>query len=113
MGIGDDDFTRATWRASKKRKMRKRTRSWGGRKTAPAAFLEAAKQTQFKPGRPSHRICTATKRDGRPCGNLALTDLNVCGAHGGYGVWARQGKLQPTGRKQSSRLRPSKAEPQP
>ena len=59
-----DDFTRATWRASKKRRLRKRTKPWGGRKTAPPAFLEAAKLNQFKPGRPGHRVCSATQRNG-------------------------------------------------
>jgi hypothetical protein len=43
-------------------------------------------------------VCSATKRDGAPCGNLALKGLKVCGAHGGFSVLARQGKLQPTGR---------------
>ena len=75
-------FTRATWRASKRRKMQKRIQPWGGRKTAPAAFLEAAKRTQIKPGRANRRICTATKRDGGHCGNIALKGLTVCGPHG-------------------------------
>jgi hypothetical protein len=91
-------FTRATWRPSKYRKMQKRTKPWGGRKTAPPALLEAAKRTAFLPGRTNRRICSATKRNGGPCGNLALRGLTVCGAHGGFSIWARQGKLQPTGR---------------
>ena len=93
-----DDFTRATWRASKKRRLRKRTQPWGGRKTAPPAFLEAAKLNQFKPGRPGHRVCSATQRNGRPCGRLALKGMKVCEAHGGCGLLAIQRKLQPTGR---------------
>jgi hypothetical protein len=93
-----DDFTRATWRASKKRRLRKRTKPWGGRKTAPPAFLEAAKLNQFKPGRPGHRVCSATQRNGSPCTRLALKGMNVCEAHGGCGLLAMQGKLQPTGR---------------
>jgi hypothetical protein len=93
-----DDFTRATWRASKKRRLRKRTKPWGGRKTAPPAFLEAAKLNQFKPGRPGHRVCSATQRNGSPCTRLALKGMNVCEAHGGCGLLAIQRKLQPTGR---------------
>ena len=93
-----DFFTRATWRAGKKRRLMKRTKPWGGQITAPVAFLEAAKRTRFKPGRPGHRVCCATKRNGSPCGRLALTGLMVCEAHGGFRVLARQGKLQPLGR---------------
>lgn len=93
-----DDFTRATWRASKKRRLRKRIKPWGGRKTAPPAFLEAAKLTQFKPGRPGHRVCSATQRNGSPCTRLALKGMKVCEAHGGCGILAWQGKLQPSGR---------------
>jgi hypothetical protein len=91
-------FTRATWRPGKKFRMRKRVNRYGGCKTAAPAFLEAAKRVGFKPGRPGYRVCSATKRDGRPCGNLALKGLKVCGAHGGFSVLARQGKLQPSGR---------------
>ena len=91
-------FTRATWRAGKKSRLRKRTKPWGGCKTAPAAFLEAAKHAGFKPGRPGYRICSATKRDGSPCGRLALKGLKVCEAHGGFSVLARQGKLLSSGR---------------
>lgn len=94
--MSDEFFTRETWRPSKKRKMQKRTKPWGGRKTAPPAFLEAAKRTRLGSG--VHRICRATKRDGKPCGNIALSGLTVCGPHGGFGVWARQGKLNPTGK---------------
>jgi hypothetical protein len=93
-----DDFTRATWRPSKKRRLRKRTKPWGGRKTAPIAFLAAAKLHQFKPGRPGHRVCSATQRNGSPCTRLALKGMHVCEAHGGCGLLAIQGKLQPTGR---------------
>jgi hypothetical protein len=38
-----DFFTRETWRRGKKSRLRKRRKPYGGRKTAPAAFLEAAK----------------------------------------------------------------------
>jgi hypothetical protein len=93
-----DFFTRETWRAGKKSRLRKRMNPYAGRKTAPAAFLEAAKQTQFRPGRPGCRICSATKRDGTPCGRLALRDFAVCEAHGGVLALARQGTLQRSGR---------------
>jgi hypothetical protein len=96
--MSDEFFTRETWRPSKKRKMQKRTKLWGGRKTAPPAFLEAAKRTQIQKGFANRRICTSAKRDGGRCGNLALTGLSVCGCHGGFGIWAKQGKLQPSGR---------------
>ncbi len=82
----------------KKRRLRKRANSWGGRKTAPPAFLEAAKRTQFKPGRPGHRVCSATQRNGSPCTRLALKGMIVCEAHGGCGILAIQGELQPSGR---------------
>ena len=91
-------FTRETWRSGKKNRLRKRRKLYGGRKTAHAAFLEAAKKTQFRPGRPGCRICSATKRDGSPCGRLALKELRVCEAHGGFGLLAMRGKFQPSGR---------------
>jgi hypothetical protein len=96
--MSGDFFTRATWRPSKRRKMQKRIKPWGGCKTAPAAFLEAGKRTQIQPGFANRRVCTAEKRAGGRCGNLALSGLTVCGCHGGYGIWAKQGKLQPTGK---------------
>jgi hypothetical protein len=91
-------FTRETWRPGKRSRMRKRVHPYAGCKTAPPAFLASRKLTAFKPGRPGYRICSATKRDGTPCGNLAMRDLKVCGAHGGFSILARQGKFQPSGR---------------
>jgi hypothetical protein len=97
--MSDEFFTRETWRASKTRRvMQKRVKPWGGRKTAPPAFLAAAKQTYFKPGRVNHRKCSAVKRDGTPCGMLAFKGMKVCGAHGGFKQWAREGRLLKTGR---------------
>jgi hypothetical protein len=93
-----DFFTRETWRRGKKSRLRKRRKLYGGRKTAPAAFLEAAKKTQFRAGRPGCRLCCALRRDGRPCGRLALKEFRVCEAHGGFGMLAMQGKFQPSGR---------------
>ena len=97
-GLVTDFFTRETWRAGKKSRLRKRRKLYGGRKTAPAAFLEAAKKTQFKTGRPGCRLCCALRRDGRPCGRLALREFRVCEAHGGFGMLAMRGKFQPSGR---------------
>jgi hypothetical protein len=91
-------FTRETWRAGKKSRLRKRVHGYAGCKTAPPAFLKAAKQTQFKPGRPGCRICSAAKRDGSPCGRLALRELTTCEAHGGILALARRGELQRSGR---------------
>jgi hypothetical protein len=97
-GFVTDFFTRETWRRGKKSRLRKRRKLYGGSKTAPAAFLEAAKKTQFRPGRPGCRLCCALKRDGRPGGRLALRELRVCEAHGGFGMLAMQGKFQRSGR---------------
>jgi hypothetical protein len=97
-GLVTDFFTRETWRAGKKSRLRKRVHAYAGCKTAPAAFLEAAKQTQFSAGRPGCRLCTAVKRDGTPCGRLALREFRVCESHGGVLALARQGKFQASGR---------------
>jgi hypothetical protein len=91
-------FTRETWRAGKRSKLRKRVNGYAGCKVAPLAFLAAAKIAAFKPGRPGYRLCNATKRDGNPCRRLAMKDLKVCEAHGGVLALARQGKLQSSGR---------------
>jgi hypothetical protein len=93
-----DFFTRETWRRGKKSRLRKRRKLYGGRKTAPASFLEAAKKTQFRPGRPGCRLCCALTRAGHPCRRLALREFRVCEAHGGFGMLAMQGKFQPSGR---------------
>jgi hypothetical protein len=91
-------FTRADWRAGKKFRLRKRVNGYAGCKSAPAAFLEAAKIAGFKPGRPGYRLCGATKRDGTPCRRLAMRDCKGCEAHGGILALARQGKFLPSGR---------------
>jgi len=95
---GGPRLTRETWRAGKHHRMLKRKNHYGGQTVAPAAFLEAGKRNAFKPGRPGYRVCSATKRDGTPCGMLAFKDLKVCGQHGGFGAWAMQGKLQSRGK---------------
>ena len=62
---------------------------------------------QFTKGRTNRIRCAATKRDGTPCGMLAMTryGLWVCGAHGSYAAVARMkrrkaidaSRPQPTG----------------
>jgi hypothetical protein len=96
--IDAPDLNRATWRASKKRRLIKRKQNWGGRTVAPPAFLEAAKRTWFTKGYPNHKTCSATKRDGNPCGMRALKGMSVCAADGGQLALARQGRLQKSGR---------------
>ena len=96
-------FTSATWRPSKKRIMQKRLHHYGGRKTAPPAFLEAAKRVAIQKGQANRRICTATNRRGTRCGKIALTGTTVCKHHGGASVWARLGKLQKSGRLDAQR----------
>jgi hypothetical protein len=97
-GLVTDFFTRETWRAGGRSKLRRRVNNYAGCKTAPPAFLAAAKIAAFKPGRPGYRLCTAIKRDGNPCRRLAMRELKVCEAHGGLRALARQGKLQSSGR---------------
>jgi hypothetical protein len=94
----ENRFSRESWRQGGRSRLRKRTKPWGGCKTASPAFLAAAKVAGFKPGRPGYRICSAIKRDRSPCGRLAMRELATCEAHGGLRALARQGKLQRTGR---------------
>ena len=51
----------------------------------------AMMKSAFKKGRTNRLRCTATKRDGTPCGMLAMTShrLMVCSAHGGAAAVAR------------------------
>jgi len=55
-------------------------------------------QAAFKKGRTNRKRYKATKRDGTPCGMLAMTryGLEVCGAHRGYAAVARMKKRKPT-----------------
>ena len=96
-----EHFTKADWRPGRRRRRIKRVKPWGGKKIAPAAFLEAAKATWFKKGYEGARVCSAAKRNGEPCGRLAMRGLKVCGAHGGWSVCARRGILVKTGKKQA------------
>jgi hypothetical protein len=91
-------LTKTTWRASKHHRLVKRVHNFGGVTVAPAAFLEAAKRTQFQKGRPGHRVCRATQKNGLPCTRLAMRNQRVCESHGGALALARQGRLQKSGR---------------
>jgi hypothetical protein len=91
-------LTLATWRQGKGRRMIRRVNHFGGQTVAPPAFLAMREKVCFKPGRPGYRVCSATKRDGKPCGMLALKGMSVCAAHGGQLALARQGRLQKSGR---------------
>ena len=44
---------------------------------------------RFKRGRPGFRKCAAAKRNGEPCGNLAMRRVSVCQCHGGRMLVAR------------------------
>jgi hypothetical protein len=54
-------------------------------------WRNAMMKSAFKKGRTNRLRCTATKRDGTPCGMLAMTShrLMVCSAHGGAAAVAR------------------------
>ena len=91
-------LTLATWRQGKGRRMIRRVNRFGGQTVAPPAFLAMREKVCFKPGRPGYRVCSAMKKDGNPCGMLALKGMKVCLAHGGQAALARQGRYQPSGR---------------
>jgi len=63
-----------------------------------AAWRAAMAQAGFKKGWANRKRCKAIKRDGTPCGRLAMTryGLAVCGAHGGYAAAARMGLRRPS-----------------
>jgi hypothetical protein len=97
-GFVTNFFTKETWRAGGRSKLRKRVNGYGGCKVAPPAFLAAAKLAAIKPGRANRRLCSATKRDGSPCRRLAMKNCRGCEAHGGVLALARQKTLQRSGR---------------
>jgi hypothetical protein len=105
-----DRFTRVTWHQGGRSRLRKRTKPWGGCKRASPQFLAAAKVAGFKPGRPGYRICNAIKRDGSPCGRLAMREFATCEAHGGILGLARQKKLQRSGRTTAFKARAAAVE---
>jgi hypothetical protein len=63
-----------------------------------AAWRAAMAKAAFKPGWTNRKRCKAKKRNGEPCGRLAMTKygLSVCGAHGGYAAATRMGLRRPT-----------------
>jgi hypothetical protein len=65
----------------------------------PASRVAMARAA-FKKGQTNRKRCKAMKRDGTPCGMLAMTQygLEVCGAHGGCAAVARMMKRKPTRR---------------
>ena len=91
-------FTRESWRAGGRSKLRKRVNGYGGCKTAPPAFLAAAKLAAIKPGRTNRRLCSSTKRNGDPCRRLAMKNCRGCECHGGIARLAARGEFQPSGR---------------
>ena len=93
-----DFFTRETWRPGKKSRLRKRVKIYGGRKTAPAAFLAAAKLAGFKPGRPGCRLCCALKRDGTLCRRLAMRGFRGAKRMEAFGMLAMRGEVSAVGR---------------
>ncbi len=95
-------LTKQTWRKGKSHKMHKRQRAWGGQTEAPEGFEEAGVPYRFGgPNAPPK--CTAKKRDGTPCGMIALKGMRVCGAHGGWKVRGIKGEHQPSGRSEAFR----------
>jgi hypothetical protein len=56
------------------------------------------RRSAFKKGWINRKRCKAIKRDGTPCGRLAMTrcGLAVCGAHGGYAAAARKEPRKPS-----------------
>ena len=87
-------LNRATWRQGKRRARIKRVKPLCGRLEAPAAFLEAAKRTQWTRGRPQHKRCQAiARRSGTQCGKLAMKGYQTCELHGAFSSLARKGKL--------------------
>jgi hypothetical protein len=97
-GFVTDFFTRATWRAGGRSKLRKRVNNYGGCKVAPPAFLAAAKLAAIKPGRANRRLCSSIKRDGTPCRRLAMRGCAGCECHGGIRMLVARGEFQPSGR---------------
>jgi hypothetical protein len=91
-------FTRSTWRAGGRSKLRKRMNAYGGCKVAPPAFLAAAKLAAIKPGRTNRRLCSSIKRDGTPCRRLAMKGCKGCEAHGGIRMLVARREFQPSGR---------------
>ena len=73
------------------RKPGKGTRQPHGRGT-PLACILAGKRTRI--GSSGARVCIAIRKDGQPCGALALKGVLRCQYHGGLGSLAVQAKAQ-------------------
>jgi hypothetical protein len=58
---------------------------WGN-----AAWKAVMKQHEWRKGRPGLRMCSRPKRDGSPCGKLAMRGTTVCLTHGGRMVAANR-----------------------
>ena len=71
-----DRFTRENWRQGGRSRLRKRTKPWGGQKTAPVEFLAAAKIAGFKPGRPGYRLCARGQAQWRPMPTIGYERLS-------------------------------------
>jgi hypothetical protein len=54
-----------------------------------ASWQAVALKYRFKRGRPGFHKCAAVKRNGEPCGNLAMRGISVCQCHGGRMLTAR------------------------
>lgn len=65
------------------------------KRRAPAAWLAAMRRVSFQPGKPGKIMCSAPKRDGNPCGNLAVKGSRACQHHGGGRVRHRLRTMRP------------------
>jgi len=87
--MSDERFTRDDWRPGKRRRSYPRVRDWGGRKSAPAAFLAMA---------PFVGLASDKAARCRHCKRVAMRGLPVCRFHGGA-RWAAQRRPYATRRK--------------
>jgi hypothetical protein len=80
--LSEDFFTRADWRPSPKRATYPRVQPYAGRKTAPPAFLAAAKFAGLNTNRAARctRIAAST---GQRCKHVAMKGSKHCMSHGG------------------------------
>jgi hypothetical protein len=89
--LSETQFSRADWRAGKRRRTQPRVHDYAGQKTAPVNFLAAAKLAGLHTDRAAR--CTAIARStGRKCRHVAMKGAGLCLIHGGA-LMAR--KLRP------------------
>jgi len=86
--MSENQFSALDWRPGKRRRSYVRKRRAGGQKQAPAAFL-AMSGSVAGIGSGKHRICSAKRRDGEPCRDIAMRGCDHCRAHGGASQTAR------------------------